>query len=222
MTSGRRRCARTVPTFAVTVSQSGLPAGHNWSVLVVGHSMRFSASTGSIVFALPNGTYTLRVSVKDNPGYSTQFNQVVVIAGSATSISVNFIPGRYVAWFDEKGLPPGTPWQVQIGNETVSGTSSVFQLRLPNGTYEFTVNATGYTATPGSGSFNIDGGSSKTKVQFSPASSAGPALTLDMRTGPSVSGSTAISSFSGKLPLVMLPAIVGVMARGRKDRRVRR
>jgi hypothetical protein len=131
----------TLPVYAVTFFETGLPNGSNWSVFVVGSSdfggpwgdggghhhhhserERFGAtsSTPDIVLNLTNGTYRYFVGWVDGY-YSNDSRGSFVVAGEPTpTIAVNFtaIPEFNVS-FSESGLPSGTDWGLTIAG--VSG-----------------------------------------------------------------------------------------------------
>ncbi|MGP8074677.1 MAG: hypothetical protein ACLP74_06635 [Thermoplasmata archaeon] len=148
------------PTYNVTFTETGLPAGTNWSVRVVSvwglwgwHQVETNSSTGtSLNFSLPNGTYHYRAEPlvgfqsNDSRGF---FN---VSGGSPTPIGVSFtsVP-TYSVTFTETGLAAGTNWTVTVqgrgwwggweGRSVDSITSSAASVTflLPDGTYHYRV-----------------------------------------------------------------------------------
>ena len=76
-------------TFPVTFSESGLPAGTNWSVTMNSQTLYSTSST--ISFSEPNGTYTF--SVGTVPGYTANVTSGnLTVNGSPVSWSIAFTP----------------------------------------------------------------------------------------------------------------------------------
>ena len=75
-------------TYTVTFTETGLPTGSNWSV-VLGGVLRYSGSS-SIEFTELNGTYTFEV--RSISGYAVSPSSgTVTVAGSSPSVSVTFM-----------------------------------------------------------------------------------------------------------------------------------
>ncbi len=171
-------------TFNVTFTESGLPAGTNWTVEVFGHGWGgFFASGGfqrsgnaSIVFALPNGSYGYRVGfVRGYEVVSGSHGTFQVNNSSPAAIAVDFaVLPTYTVTFTETGLAAGTNWSVQVvevhgaahgpgygprSQRATSSTSSI-TFALPNGTYRYEVRGVpGYVLQNGTGHgrFNVSG-----------------------------------------------------------------
>jgi peptide/nickel transport system permease protein len=85
--------------------------------------------------------------------------------------------------FSETGLPAGTSWSVTIAGKTITTTNSSLVFSLASGPeFSFAVNnVSGYTATPSTGSFGLDGVPYSVPITFkaapSPASGAGSGMT---------------------------------------------
>jgi len=83
-------------------------------------------------------------------------------------------PTHYVVTFQQQGLPRGTAWDVTIqgpnhhhrGDYPSRGGSDKLSLR--NGTYNFTVSAAGYTASPPNGTFTVSGSNLYENETFGP------------------------------------------------------
>jgi len=89
--------ARFAPTttYPVTYSETGLPTGASWSVTTNG--VRALSSTGSVVFNLPNGSYSFGAQTSYRDANSTAFAATpafgsFVVSGSAVRESVRFGP----------------------------------------------------------------------------------------------------------------------------------
>lgn len=188
-----------VSLFPVSFSESGLPAGTFWSVLVVGAAPGHgpgpwghggfvgNGSTGSTVnFTLPDGTFGFAVRAAWAAGtlyLATPSFGNVTVDGGAASVSVQFAPlPLYGVSFVETGLPNGTVWSVALSSGGWAGpgwngsaTDSV-NFTAANGTYPFFVppvwTAGGeYVASPSSGPVTVDGAAVTVDVTFAPAAS---------------------------------------------------
>jgi YVTN family beta-propeller protein len=151
-------------TYQVTFSESGLPAGTDWSVRI---GSQLESSTGSSVLLLePNGSFAY--SILPIGGWATAGSRgtVNVSAGDAL-VSVAWLRFTYAVTFMEHALPAGTTWWVNVsgGASTSSSTGSIL-LRLPNGTFDFSVATAdkGY-ASPGA-SVSVANASTQVAVDF--------------------------------------------------------
>jgi len=73
----------------------------------------------------------------------------------------------YNVTFQETGLRDDTPWTVTLGESTVPGTGTSIVISATDGTYPFSVSASGYKADPASGSITVDGANVTQPVVFS-------------------------------------------------------
>lgn len=72
----------------------------------------------------------------------------------------------YAVTFSETGLPTGTSWSVTLASSTLSSTTSSIAFTESNGSYSFTVSATGYAASPASGSVVVAGAAVAKSIGF--------------------------------------------------------
>ena len=91
--------------------------------------------------------------------------------GPAETVSVTFT---------ETGLSHGTKWSVSVNGVVTSGTNSTITVQVPVGTYTYSVAASGYSATPSSGSVTVSGAGQTVAVSFS--STTPLATTSDLNT----------------------------------------
>ncbi len=153
--------------FATTFTETGLPAGTQWSV-ALNNSSSGTTST-SVAFWETNGSY--QFTVGEVPGYTPNpgFGSISV-DGFAVNVTVNFvpIPDIYVATFSEIGLAFDTVWAVSAGGTTANAYAPFPALvALPDGTFNFTVGTvTGYNATPPSGWVTIAGVGTTVSIMF--------------------------------------------------------
>jgi YVTN family beta-propeller protein len=155
-------CSRV--TYLVSFTETGLPAGTNWSVTLGGVALRSTES--SVTFPEPNGTYAYEVGAL--PGWTTQlYNSSIVVDGSAASRSVAWTQVTYPVTFAEVGLV-GAGWWVNVtgGLPTFSDSASI-SINEPNGSFSYSVSALNRSyASPG-GSFRVNGASALVRVSFS-------------------------------------------------------
>ncbi len=111
----------TATNYTVTFTETGLPSGTGWSVVVSitswwfqdgGHAFN-SSNTSTLTFSLPNGTYHFRV-FPANGNESTPDRGTFTVNGTAPPpIAVHFgAPTLYTVTFAESGLASGTEWGV--------------------------------------------------------------------------------------------------------------
>jgi hypothetical protein len=130
-----------------------------WGLVIAGEHL--DSSMGEITVGLPNGTYPYQLLPV--PGYRATMNGTIQVNGSPVWAPLEFHRVLYTLAFVDRGLPPGTGWNVTLwvpgcptpGTETIvltgcNSTSAVgtgtLSFRLPNGTYAFS-GASGFFGT---------------------------------------------------------------------------
>jgi hypothetical protein len=145
--------------YPVTWTETGLPTGTTWSVVV--RNTTLTGDTAQIATTEVDGTYGYQVASVDGFAPDPASNYVLV-AGGPASVTVAFTPIPYyytVEWL-ETGLPAGTAWSVTVRNDTATSTGPSADLREVNGTYSYAITPIpGYRAAPPNGGFVISGGS---------------------------------------------------------------
>jgi hypothetical protein len=152
--------------YPVTFTETGLPSGTAWSVTVDGTEYRSTSTT--VALNETDGTYDYTVGAI--PGYTTpNFDGSVTVDGAGVQVTVPWSPFRYAVTFDEKGLPYGTSWSVDL-NGSVEGTSAAsLTFGEANGTYSYTVGAVpGWETTNASGLLTVDGGPLTVELTWTP------------------------------------------------------
>jgi len=159
------------PLYGVTFTETGLPAGWNWSVVLNNGSMAKSSTTSSIDFLLGPGSYSYTVQgfaeIPIEPLYMAYFStgQLRVIASNLT-LPFQFAP---TAWLKVvvAGIPSNVSWQVTATNfqlgvwrnmtgvgPTAPGTFGFFV--FANETYSYSVGFSGnYSQWDVSGSITV-------------------------------------------------------------------
>jgi Right handed beta helix region len=167
ITGGRQTTVRTTlvswglnsppTTYEITFSETGLPSGTDWSVVL--GSTPLHSTTPSVVTSLANGTWAYTI-----PGVGTYAAVLaignVTVAGASVGVAVTFTPGppHYAVTFSEVGLISGTNWSVTVGDWMLSSTNSTVEFSELNGSYSFTVGPiSGGTPTPWFGTLTVNG-----------------------------------------------------------------
>lgn len=146
-----------IVTYAVEFTETGLPAGTNWTVSLFGNGIgqarmledqKQTTNNSSMNFSLLNANY--RYTVSKVPGsyfLGPPHGTFVVANASPAPIAVAFVtPPTVLVSFHETGLTHGTNWTVRVAGwggfrigATASSTDRWVNFSLPNGTYRFTV-----------------------------------------------------------------------------------
>jgi hypothetical protein len=131
-----------LPEYEVAYNETGLPADTTWGVSVDGASEEnvSTAGGGSIVFAEPNGSYT--VEVGEVAGYQQDViasGSELVVQGADVRLVVPFTVVVYTLTWQESGLPRGTPWGVTFNGTFHGSNGSVVAWNASNGTYAYTL-----------------------------------------------------------------------------------
>ncbi|MCI4318844.1 MAG: YncE family protein [Thermoplasmata archaeon] len=207
------------PTYDVTFTETGLPAGSTWQVTLNGQTQ--STSTTGTTFTVPNGTYTYQtlalIAYAPVPA-----NGSLVVSGVAVTTPIVYYE-VYPLALTQAGLPAGTNWSatvtktgsgvvliVGLGNPAVtrwSNGASTIHFSVSNGTYDYSTSVSGFSA-PG-GTITVNGASpSTTTVNFAATSSASSSAG-------SVALYEAVVIAVAVIVVVVVVALVAMRRRGR-------
>lgn len=159
------------PIFPVTVTETGLPSGTNWSVVLNGLTSYGNSSVSSeIIVNEPNGSYSF--AVPGVPGYRVaSYPSSVTVNGAPVPVALAWSASTYAVTFTEVGLPTGAAWSVTLGGSLLSSTAPSISFSMTNGTFVFTVgNASNYASSPWSSSIRVNGASVSETIQFTSTS----------------------------------------------------
>ncbi len=147
--------AWTRVTYPVNFTETGLPNGTLWQVVVGGAGI--NGRTATLEISEPNGTYTFLVD--GIAGYvATPSGGSVTVSAAGRSIAIAWGVARFNLTFVAQGLPTGTTWTVQVDGLDHAVFTSTLRIPVPNGTYPFQVGLVpGFVASPSSGSVPISG-----------------------------------------------------------------
>ena len=192
-------------TYTVTFSETGLPSGTKWFINLSGQN--YLNSTGKTIMTnLPNATYNFTIATSDKIYRPSPYSGSFKIDGSAYFVNVSFLEVTYEVTFSETGLPPSTPWYVNITNNPSSGavTSSTISMKLPNGTYFLSIETANKQYRPiYNSSFVVNGSARTILIAFSLVTYGVIFYQNGLYSGSSwYVNSTGFTSFasSGKLP----------------------
>ncbi len=168
-------------TFAVPFTETGLPSGTNWSVSLNG-TME-SSTVSYINFAEMNGTYWYIVGAVPGSAASPSAGSVTVNGGSIgiSLVWTSLASITYNITFTEMGLGLSAEWSVSINSTSYSATqtggtgtnfafdSSIVFNGVPDGSYNLSVAASGYSAAPSSGVVTVNGSDISAFITFTVA-----------------------------------------------------
>ncbi|MGC8861089.1 MAG: hypothetical protein ACP5QH_07830, partial [Thermoplasmata archaeon] len=155
--------------YNVTFTESGLPAGTEWSVTLNG--VTETANTSVIAFTEPNGTYEYTIGTVT--GYTASPSSgTITVNGTNVTEAITF-QKLYNVTFIESGLPVNTSWTVNLNGEVLSSNTSSITFQKVNGTYNFNINTITYGSNiyipnPAFGSLTINGNDLIKVVTFKP------------------------------------------------------
>jgi YVTN family beta-propeller protein len=119
--------------YPVAFTESGLPAGLNWSVTVNGTS--WSSNSSTLSFPEPNGTYSYTIASSTGFYLSTTSPGSFTVAGVALFEITTFVLPAYTVSFTEQGLPAGTNWSVAFNGTVANSSTTRVSFQEPNGTF---------------------------------------------------------------------------------------
>ena len=141
--------------YTVTFTESGLPAGTEWSVTLNGQVE--SSTSASIQFTGIQGGKTYSYTVSPLSGYDdSPSSGSITVNGALEPQDITFSE-LYSVTFSESGLPAGTEWYVAMDNQNISGSSSSITVSsVVQGSYSYSVYTPfDYMSSPISGSVDV-------------------------------------------------------------------
>ncbi len=127
-------------TQSITFTETGLPTGKSWTVVLNGTVRSLTSSSTS--FGVSNGSYVYLIAGPAGHQVSgTAPSGTIVISGSSKTVSFTFVKGpTYTIHFGESGLPKGQSWCVTLGGDgQCSTTAGLSYLNLTPGSYAYSV-----------------------------------------------------------------------------------
>jgi hypothetical protein len=154
-------------TFTVT---DGTNPIENATISIVGQSDLTTNASGVATIQLEDGTYTYSVTAT---GFQTLNNQQFTVNGADLPVNVTMspvLPDQYTVTFTvTDGTNPieGATISIVGQSDLTTNASGVATIQLENGTYTYTVAATGYNPVPNT-QFVVDGADLPVNVTMSP------------------------------------------------------
>lgn len=152
-------------TYEVTFAQGYTGPCDSWGVSISNYTLvTYSYGFGnSIIFSLPNGTYSYTAEYNFSNSHGT-----FTVSGAKKTVNV-VIHGFYQISVSESGLPSGTDWYLNLtGPSYFSGelTSNSVTFYLQNGSYYFAPEATGILYEAAGQAVNVAGASVTVSITF--------------------------------------------------------
>jgi hypothetical protein len=161
-TTGALFTNRTIlcsPSYAVNFTETGLPPGTSWSVVLSNQTTAWTnQSTGSSIgFGWWNGTGSY--AVPDLSGYvPSPASGTVTVNGANQTVSISFSSATTdPVTFRETGLLAGAAWAVTLGPTEVFSNASAITFEAVNGSYSYSVVSPLYYSVTSTGSVNVSG-----------------------------------------------------------------
>jgi YVTN family beta-propeller protein len=159
------RVAFSRVTFTVTVFQLGLWPGTPWWIAIQGGSTTFSNST-NLSFREPNGSYIY--SAGTTLTVASASGGTFTVHGIPVVLYVTYDRQTYAVSFQERGLPIGTPWSVNMGGSVRGSIQSTIVFWETNGTYPFTVpEVRGWSLSEHNGTVTVAGSGVRVPINWS-------------------------------------------------------
>ncbi len=165
--------------YSLTVVESGLPLATEWTATAVGSSLESAASSSApslVLGGLLPGVYNLTATTAA-PYAAVPSVQEVTVTGDA-EVTVTFV-AEHSFTVTESGLPTGASWYLSYSSTggayrglVASTGTSITVDSLPATGYNWSVAASGYTATPASGALTLSNDTTLS-VSFAAADSTG-------------------------------------------------
>jgi YVTN family beta-propeller protein len=147
----------TLPTYEVTIEQTGLPTSTNWSAILGGTEE--STTTNALRFEVAEGTYSYQVLAP--MGYNVSPSSGTVTVASDYLVMTTFTSTSGPTWnvtIAETGLAAGTSWTTIFGGVERSTTNSALEFSVNGGTFAYQVlPVPGYTVVSPSGTATVNG-----------------------------------------------------------------
>ena len=121
--------------YNITFKESGLPSGTQWNISFNG--VKYSNTTGSIVFHVPNGTYAY--SVNQIRGFTLSYPGVTTVAGSNIIVTLDFVKNATIY------ITVGTTGSVlTVNGAPITLNNGLAKVSIAPGYYFVNVSKSGY------------------------------------------------------------------------------
>ncbi|QGA53976.1 hypothetical protein GFS03_04985 [Sulfolobus sp. E5-1-F] len=199
--------------YTLIVVESGLPIGYEWIVDINGSNYTTTAS--EINITLPYGEYEVRAY---SQYYVANSEVNIVNLSENTELKLTFFPENFTLTFEESGLPNGTKWSICIDGKNYTTASSLLNITLPYGTYEYRIFFINNNYVP-----NVTEGKltlNKAEIislEFKPVVSTTSNITTQVTNSNSIASSSNVELMIGVIIVIVVIAVIIVaMFMGRR------
>lgn len=191
--------------YTVTFQETGLPTGGAWEVWL-DSSPGESSTNATIVFELPNGSYSFQALPLILDYQSSPTDGSFTVQGAPVVRSITFTPLTYNVTFSETGLASGTTWHVLLDGIGLSGSGASLTYPMWVGTYAYTVGVpTGCSSvSPSAGNVVVTNSAVSVSVRFSPSGCGSAGGGGGGSGGGCVNNGTPILTPQGYVPVQLL------------------
>ena len=124
-----------------------------------------NGTTGAIVGELPTQKGPIGIAYNS-------FNHEIYVADSETNNVSLLFPLRSIAFY-ETGLPAGTAWSVSLNNQSLESNTTQVPFTGADGPFQYLIHhVPGYSVTPRTGSFTMNGSDVTVDLTFAPVAFA--------------------------------------------------
>ncbi len=154
-------------TYALTVQETGLATGSNWSVTLELPNDTYEAkySTGpSITFQVANGSYYWEPKAT---GFQPNVTEGYLYVEGAPVDGFVLFTQVFAVTFEETGLPTGSFWELYYADAYIYSYGSTIVANEPNGDYQFDAyEEYGFSPDPTAGWVNVTGAAVEQTIAF--------------------------------------------------------
>lgn len=166
--------------YLVTISESGLPAGLEFSAFVAGTPQGITTDGGTDTLTwtdLANGSYFYQILPiagwhQSSEPYTGRLvvngdSQPINGSGIGDVVDLQFFESTFPVRFIESGLASGTSWSVKVGTVRETSSTPTIWFSEPNGTLPFTIpGVAGYSQNVTSGAVDVAATSVLVTIDF--------------------------------------------------------
>ena len=189
---------------SATLQENGLLSNMSWGVKFInGGTVTDSFGTTSLTLPLLDGTYRY-TGIAPSANYTPSSGSFTI--SSNNSVVITFTLNTYSVTFTEGLLPQGMSWTVALGPYSNSSTQPAISFMVANGSYDYTITANDYTATPSTGQIIVSGKSVNVSTIFSltPPEPIVPAYTVTIGFGTSYQNFKPVATFTFTHPINLI------------------
>lgn len=126
--------------YRLTLQEKGLPPHTLWNFMFTGYNIKGETTGNHVSLYTHNGTYNLTGNSALKRFILYPYKYAFSINGKGIVLNLSFLYA-YPILFEERGLPAGTPWYLNISDIMPSGIiiQKDFTAMVPNGTHAYSL-----------------------------------------------------------------------------------